>query len=332
MIALSQTDASWRTDNIGRLLFAATDRCVAAKLRVVHRGGFEAISEAQMALFLNLDLAGTRLTTIAARASLTKQSMIELVDKAEALVLVERRPDPDDKRAKVVTLTPLGRTLLEKLHQGIVAAEHEVAQVVGCAFLLDLKRELRGYVAAPVATDDMACQAPPAGGDAAWRTDNVGRLFSLAARRFVRNVLHAVHERGYREVTEVLLALFRNLDLGGARLTAIASRARMTKQSMRELVDRAEALGFVERRGDPADGRAKVILFTAGGLVMLDELRQGVARAEADFSGLTSGDFCRAVKARLPDYIASVASDREDRAGREAWLPADDAARLAVEA
>ena len=131
---MSDTCAAWRTQNIGHLLFAATGRCVRDKLDVVHRDGFEAISDAQLTLFLHLDPAGTRLTTLAARAGLTKQSMIELVDKAHALALVDRRPDPDDRRAKIVALTGLGSRALATLHEGIASAEREVARVVGGGF------------------------------------------------------------------------------------------------------------------------------------------------------------------------------------------------------
>ena len=60
-----------------------------------------------MALVQNLDLYGTRLTEIAARAGMAKQSMLELVDKAERLSLVERRPDPDDQRAQDGYRSPL---------------------------------------------------------------------------------------------------------------------------------------------------------------------------------------------------------------------------------
>ena len=87
-------------------------------------------------------------------------------------------------------------------------------------------------------------------------------MLALASRRFARDALKVVHQHGWREVNEVLLALFRNLDLQGTRLTDLAARAQMTKQSMRELVDRAEKLGLVAREPDSLDRRAKTIVFS----------------------------------------------------------------------
>ncbi len=50
------------------------------------------------------------------------------------------------------------------------------------------------------------------------------------------------------------------------RLVDIAARADMTPQSVGELVDDLEARGYVKRRPDPADRRAKRIHLTARGV------------------------------------------------------------------
>ena len=290
-------DASWRTHNLGAILFAATDRSIRDKLCVMHASGFGVISEAQLTLFHHLDRHGAGLTTIAARAGLTKQAMIELVDRAESLGLVSRRPDPQDKRAKIVQPTAEGVVLLETLERGIALAEAHVAEIVGEDFLAEMKHRLGAYAAA--ATD-----AASATTGTAWRARSIGRLMAVSARCFAAQALTAARRQGRHDVAEVLLALFRNLDLDGTRLTDIAARARMTKQSMRELVDRAEALGFVARHPDPDDRRAKVIRFTASGLAMLDDLRNGVEQAEEAFRRVAGTAFTTLLKTRLLDYAA----------------------------
>ena len=62
------------------------------------------------------------------------------------------------------------------------------------------------------------------------------------------------------------ISLTRNLDLKGTRVSELARRAGMTKQAMGQIVDDLEQLGYVERIPDPADGRAKIVRFTAVGL------------------------------------------------------------------
>jgi DNA-binding MarR family transcriptional regulator len=51
---------------------------------------------------------GLRLTILAEMAGMTKQSVGEIVDDLEARGYVERVPDPDDKRAKIICLTERG--------------------------------------------------------------------------------------------------------------------------------------------------------------------------------------------------------------------------------
>lgn len=295
--------AAWRTRDLGRLLFSATGLFVREKLRTVHAGGFGGATEVQMALVQNLDLHGTRLTTIAVRASMTKQSMLELVDKAEALEFVERRTDPADRRAKIVAFTPTGLEMLELVREGVAAAERRMAAVMGADFVSAMKGRLAAYVAA---ANPVADGLRMSDRNDVWRTRSVNRVLVLASGTFVRDVLHVVHEGGFSAVTEVHLTLFRNLDLGGTRLTEIASRARMTKQAMAELVDKAEEFGFVARQPDPGDGRAKIVVFTPAGLRLLDQQRRGIGAAERRMAAVTDAGFVADLRAQLTAYVASA--------------------------
>ena len=129
-----------------------------------------------------------------------------------------------------------------------------------------------------------------------WRTRNIGRLLLCAADIFVTDKLADFDENGFGPASQVHVSLIQNLDLGGMRLSTIASRARVTKQTMLELVDRAEALGLVARRPDSEDRRAKTVIFTPRGLEMRDRLKSGIDRAEQRmaamglaFQSLTAG-------------------------------------------
>lgn len=281
------TDAGWRRTNLGHLLFAATGKIIAAKLRVVHGAGFPRVTDAQVALFRVLDRNGARLTALAARAGLTKQAMIELVDKAERDGLVTRLPDAEDRRAKIVALTPRGRDLRAAARAGAAAAERAFAADVGEASVTAVRRAL-------------VFLAPEVD-----RSADSERALAAAAGHFVRDVLAAVHRHGHRDVTEALLALFRTLDLEGSRLTEVAAAARVTKQSMRSLIERAELLGLVERTPDPSDGRARIIRFSQAGRAMLEEMRHGVAAAEADFARTAGEAALDDLKTGLSRYLAA---------------------------
>ncbi|TMR96394.1 MarR family winged helix-turn-helix transcriptional regulator [Nonomuraea basaltis] len=60
-------------------------------------------------------------------------------------------------------------------------------------------------------------------------------------------------------------AVFFHMEHGGIRLSRLAEKAQMTAQAMGALVDDLENLGYLRRVPDPADRRAKLIIFTERG-------------------------------------------------------------------
>jgi DNA-binding MarR family transcriptional regulator len=74
---------------------------------------------------------GSRLTDLAAQARMTRPAMAEIVDDLQRLGIVERRPDPSDRRAKLITLTDDGWKAM-RTAQGIIAQlEAEYAEIAG---------------------------------------------------------------------------------------------------------------------------------------------------------------------------------------------------------
>jgi len=78
----------------------------------LHARGFTDFSPAFPPLLSNLDLEGTRIGILAARAGVTRQAAGQLVREIERCGYVERRAAHDDARAIVVRFTPRGRKLL----------------------------------------------------------------------------------------------------------------------------------------------------------------------------------------------------------------------------
>jgi DNA-binding MarR family transcriptional regulator len=72
-------------------------------------------------------------------------------------------------------------------------------------------------------------------------------------------------QAGFADVRIAHGAVLRYIAREGSRITELADRARMTKQSMAELVEYLRARGYVELVPDPSDGRAKLVRLTARG-------------------------------------------------------------------
>lgn len=72
------------------------------------RRGYPGTKPAHSAVFTTLPLAGARTADLAARARITRQSMGEVVREMVELGVLEMTPDPNDRRAKLVTYTEAG--------------------------------------------------------------------------------------------------------------------------------------------------------------------------------------------------------------------------------
>ncbi len=84
-------------------------------------------------------------------------------------------------------------------------------------------------------------------------------LMFLGVRHTEQRVMDELARRGYADVTLAQARVFARIGEEGTRLTDLAEQAQITKQSAQFLVDQLESAGYVERRPDPADARARLI-------------------------------------------------------------------------
>lgn len=114
----------------------------------------------------------------------------------------------------------------------------------------------------------------------------LGALLRLAHQSVLRRIVAGLAEAGVDDVQTALFAPMQALwdTPDGVRATELAARARITKQSMGELVDQLIRRGYAERIPDPEDGRARLIRMTAPGRKLSRMARQIVREVEADWS------------------------------------------------
>jgi len=108
----------------------------------------------------------------------------------------------------------------------------------------------------------------------------VGQLLGLMLRRFRADLLAWGQEAGYANLRQSHLQVFGNIDWTGTRLTDLAARAAMTRPSMLELVDELVSAGYLERRPDERDGRAKLICLTHDGRRVVAQALRAVRNIE----------------------------------------------------
>lgn len=99
----------------------------------------------------------------------------------------------------------------------------------------------------------------------------------------------------------------------GLRLTEMASRAGIAVQSMGELVDDLEAKGYLERRPDPTDRRAKRIHLTARGRENARAAKRTIAELEAHLSDVLGARRHALLRTALHDVVAGEISEVSER-------------------
>ena len=95
------------------------DGIVRRQRRASREGVGDSVTHAQFRVLRTLDGAERplRLSELAAQLGIVPRSATSVVDDLEAARLVARQPDPHDRRATLVSLTPDGAQILTTLRQ-----------------------------------------------------------------------------------------------------------------------------------------------------------------------------------------------------------------------
>ena len=116
-------------------LIALVDRAnralQAEMVQIAHRHGYSEVKPAHNSVFGTLSAEGSRAIDMAARAGITRQSMGEVIREMVALGILEMRPDPEDRRAKLVTYTEHGRRVAGNGYRHLIELERRFEEEFG---------------------------------------------------------------------------------------------------------------------------------------------------------------------------------------------------------
>jgi DNA-binding MarR family transcriptional regulator len=114
--------------------------------------GFDDIRPAAANVFPFVPPEGITVSELADLARVRKQTMAQAVDQLERTGYVERRPNPSDRRSRLVCLTERGKSVPPVTHAAAERVEQRWAQLTSKqelealrAGLLDLLTELRSH-------------------------------------------------------------------------------------------------------------------------------------------------------------------------------------------
>lgn len=152
-------EENWRLTHLGRLLGHALRRfdervlalmanAIDVPLALSNLAARGQVGAAHIHITRHLAVGGSRLTTLAQSAGMSKQAMGDLINQCEAWGLVRREADPHDQRARQVVFTESGLLWLQAFQDAVRQAEDEFRQAVGQEVATVVALGLEAYASA----------------------------------------------------------------------------------------------------------------------------------------------------------------------------------------
>jgi DNA-binding MarR family transcriptional regulator len=123
------------------------------------RAGFHDLHPRHGAVLAYLDEDGVRATELARLSGSHKQVVGRTVDELEGLGYVERRPDPADRRAKLIFPTERGLTLTRLADEVVAEIEARHSSEIGARTYSQFRDVLRAVVARRTQFKDVTTSA-----------------------------------------------------------------------------------------------------------------------------------------------------------------------------
>jgi len=113
---------------------------------------------------------------------------------------------------------------------------------------------------------------------------NIGILLRTPFQKLVEELHKGLASEGYGDIRPAHGNVFQFIGKNGARVTQMADKAQMTKQSMSYLVEDMERMGYVLRMADETDKRAVIFKLTKKGWAASSVAEKIIAQIEKDWT------------------------------------------------
>jgi DNA-binding MarR family transcriptional regulator len=116
----------------------------------------------------------------------------------------------------------------------------------------------------------------------------LGLLLRLVHQHWALDIDAALNDAGFGDIRAAHASVFPFVAPEGIQVSELARLAHVRKQTMAQAVDELDQMGYIERRPDPADRRARLVLLTERGKKVPAVAVTTGRRVEARWAELTS--------------------------------------------
>jgi len=133
----------WRHENLPRIFLGAYKYCEGEIEKQLRKTKYANVRSVHLGVMREMNIDGTRISTLARRCGVTKQAMSQLVSECEKIGIVKRTADPSDGRAKIVVFTRTGLNLINHSKGIIESIEREITEAIGATRAKRMKSALQ---------------------------------------------------------------------------------------------------------------------------------------------------------------------------------------------
>jgi DNA-binding MarR family transcriptional regulator len=128
---------------------------------------------------------------------------------------------------------------------------------------------------------------------------SLGLLLRLVHQSWVQSVDAALSEAGFTDIRPPHANVFTFTPPEGIQVSELTKLARVRKQTMAQAVEELEALGYVERRPDPRDKRARLVFLTPRGQGVRPVAMEAGRQVDRRWAELTSPEEIESLRLSL---------------------------------
>jgi DNA-binding MarR family transcriptional regulator len=145
----------------------------------------------------------------------------------------------------------------------------------------------------------------------------LGLLLRLVHQYYAQEVDAALRAAGFADIRPPHSNVFPFVPAEGIQVSELAQLAHVRKQTMAQAVEQLERAGYVERRPDPHDRRARLVFLTLRGESVRPVAVAAGRRAEERWAKLVGPDEIEDLRASLLALLAKLRSEPEVPPGPE---------------
>lgn len=274
---------SIRENNLGIMLISLIED-YERKLRAAYeRAGFDDVRRSHGYVLRYLEQYGSRVTDIALRAGITKQTAGKIVQELERTGYVHVTTVAGDHRVRLVQFSLRGQELVNESQVLVQELHDNYAQQVGGGVFEQFEAALGVFVGA------LARNIPQLSGEG-WRSANpffhFGRYMVEIAADFEGRLRKKLVDKGFPAIKRSYLSLLFHLDFEGSRLSALAQRIAVTPQAASLTISELVRIGYICQSNDPRDQRARLICLTDLGHRLIEAIAVTVEEINQDYAQL----------------------------------------------